>query len=262
MDPANSVTDKPENALVSASGAEALDKTALDKGSMTRLLGSTDAVRRPIMARVDNALSHSVQKMWERSDDMKFKARGDRDMTQDEVSEYLEKQSNPFEPLPDDHEERMMAAIEKGDLEALQALNNVHVYQTYRDQKKDEMGDEYDEDALEEGQVAMSAKEIWSHFDALRTLRAHIVEEEKWDQLISEPKWAKFIRWYPTVAGAASDPTIPEHEVDSLRQMLEQKHMMETDSAYTRDKANAAFDVYGHGEYAMACKKAQEKAAQ
>jgi hypothetical protein len=264
MDSLNSVTVNSESnigdALVEREGEAVVESNSAILGAdgMARLFRSTDAVAKPATARAKNNLSQSVQKMWERSDEMNFKARGDRDMTQEEVTEYLDEQSNPFEPLPDDHEERILDAIEKGDLEALQQLENVHVYQTFRDQKKDKMGDDYDENALEKDQVAMCAKEIWRHFDGLRKLRTKIVDDGEWDQLISEPSWAKFIRWYPTFAGAAADLTIHEHEVDSLRQMLEQKHMLETDANYTRDRADAAFDMYSHGAYAMACKKSQD----
>lgn len=235
------------------------DPSALPHAVLDRVLKSTDAVRKPIMGHTENAMSKAVQNMWERADEMMFKQRGDKDMTDTEVTKHLDSQPNPFEPLPEDHDARLAEAIEKGDLEALTNMENVYVYQTYRDQKKAQQGEEYDDNALEEGQVAMTAKAIWNHFETLHKLRGQITDEGEWDKILETPKWAKFIRWYPTIAGMAATSDIAEHDVDSLRHMLEQKHMLETDNGYTRAMADAAYDVYSHGPYVEACKKAQKQ---
>jgi hypothetical protein len=246
--------ESPDTTVVKR-GPSALPSKVLD-----RVLKSTRAVRKPVTGYADdNTLGRTVQAMWERADEMMFEERGDRDMTKHEVAEHLSKQPNPFDPLPEDHDERLAEAIERGDLEALQKMENVYVYQTYRDQKKDQQGEDYDDAALEEGQIAMTAKAIWNHFDELHKLRTQISGKNEWDALLATPKWSKFIRWYPTIAGMAANPAIPEHEIDSLRQMLEQKHMRETDSSYTQEMANAAFDEYSHGEYLRVCKKIHDQ---
>ena len=228
----------------------------ISKDSLSKLKASTAPVRKSIAA-PDSSLSKSVQAMWHRADEMNFKARGDKDMSKDEVEAHLDCKSDPFKPLPEGHEERMMAAIKAGDLEALKQMDNVQIYQTYEDQKKEKEGEEYDQ--YQADQLILDARGIWEHFDTLRKIRKSDISESEWEDTLKQRKWSQFIRWYPTFAGCASDPTIPEYEVDRLCQMLEQKRMMEQDSAYTRAQADAAVELYGTGAYTDACAKAQRK---
>lgn len=200
--------------------------------------------------------SYIVEQMWSRADDMMFEERGDRDMTKDEVQEYLSNQPNPFKALPPDHADHVREAVSRGDLETLKNMENVCVYQTFHDQhiEQAKARGEYVEDdgsahARYDGQVVLNAKEIWEHFDELRKLRqTHLQNEEIWNAELAKPKWKTFVRWYPTIAGYAATPNCSEDNVNFVRMMLEQKHRQEHDAAYTRAHADAAMEMYNQNE--------------
>lgn len=245
--------DAGSSALVESRGG-----ATMSSSGVSELVGSTGAAN---LVDVEETapIKNTVESMWHRADEMKFKERGDRDMTKQEVTEFLSDKTNPFDDLPDDAEDRILEAVKNGDLEALKKIDNVQIYQTYEEQEKEQRGDDYDEDAHNDDQLVLNAKGIWDYFDNLRKLRATITDQSEWDQLLDSPKWARFVRWYPTIAGYAATPNLPDYQVDEIRFMLDQKRMMEDQTEYTRAQADAAMEVYSKGEWKEKCHQMQTK---
>lgn len=199
------------------------------------------------------SMSDVVQRMWHKSDVLRFAARGDKDMSKPEIAAHLDKHSNPFEPLPEGNGARIAEAVKSGDLEALKKISNVHIYQTYEDQRKDE-----GEEGLEDGQVVLTAKEIWKHFEELRELR-RTLDNLAFAVVIDQPKWTAFLRFYATLFGWAATPDLAPRFVDTVRDMCEQKNRMETDAAYTRAHADAAIDYQSNTSWVKQCPQKPKK---
>lgn len=221
-------------------------------GALSTIMEATRPVNTSTKATQDDPTNAVIQAMWHRADDMQFKERGDRDMTQEEVTDHLNSHANPFEPLPEDNNDRIAEAIRNGDLETLKQIDNVHIYQSYRDQAEEQGKDV---DALEEGQLVLKSGELWAHFQALRALRKQHKDEAEWEQAIDTPKWKRFLRWYPTIFGYAATLNLAPRHIESTRFMIEQMHMHETNPNYTRAHMDAAMEYYNRTKWIEMCMK-------
>lgn len=193
----------------------------------------------------------NVREAWERADEMMAKHRGLKDKTPAEVKEYLASKPNPFVPLSEEEQRRTMEAFEAQDVEALAKMDHVQVYETYVDQRKreaKEAGVEYEK--YQKGQLILDAKTLWNYFVDLRALyEKHKDDNEAFEKAIQCRKWQQFLMWYPTIFGMARSPDPQGYHIDTMRMMVEQKHMMETNPAYTEEYASAAMHVHHYGEW-------------
>lgn len=200
-----------------------------------------------------------VVQCWEEVDKMESAERGDKDMTKEEVQNYLSKQANPFEPFAPDREERVKAVFTSGDLNELQKIDNVTVYESQYDRAKN--SDETVQ-ARTHGLV-LTAKQQWDYFCELNKIFKTLSQSDlvQYQETLKLPKWLSYLRYYPVQYSYATS-NVSTREIVGLKRMLEQKQRLEEDPNYTMSQADAAITLQHQTEWAPSCPQVEKDESQ
>ena len=126
-------------------------------------------------------------------------------------------------------------------------MDNVTIFQTYEDQKKDQGR----EGEIDPDHPQLDAKGMWECFNKLRGMRDSTTKplHELAEDMLRISELRRFIKFYPSLSAiAVSHPD--ESELNYMRQMMDQKRMQEENPNYTLPHADAAMKQFRSTVYA------------